>query len=206
MADAGSDFVEAYEASLRPVGRRAQWIFWAALAEHASKTGNAKLLGDLGSRQHSEILVEHLLSDPDPVARQRAAEALERLGGDVAASGLAQGLGMDPERLPENGSDPEADGAALAQALAQGARERYGSTHALAVLGRLDGPPRGRAGHMSAALHFALATPDGMVTRQANLTGNRDWIGKGAAEMGLDVIRRHLQELPVEEKIDFEKK
>ncbi len=47
MADAGSDFVEAYEAGLRPVGRRAQWIFWNALAEHASKTGNAKLLGDL---------------------------------------------------------------------------------------------------------------------------------------------------------------
>ncbi len=52
----------------------------------------AKLLGDTGDPAHTEIIVEVLLEDSDPVARQRAAEALARLTGEAAAAGLARGL------------------------------------------------------------------------------------------------------------------
>jgi nicotinamide-nucleotide amidase len=44
-----------------------------------------------------------------------------------------------------------------------------------------------------------------VVARQATFTGNRDWIAQGGTEMGLDVIRRHLKGLPLDERIDFEK-
>jgi len=59
----------------------------------------AKLVGDLGNAEHAEVLVEHLLGDPEPWVRQRAAEALERLGGDVAATGLAGGLADPMEQV-----------------------------------------------------------------------------------------------------------
>jgi nicotinamide-nucleotide amidase len=35
--------------------------------------------------------------------------------------------------------------------------------------------------------------------------GGGDWLRAGAAEMGLDSLRRFLQRLPVTEKIDFER-
>ena len=41
---------------------------------------------------------------------------------------------------------------------------------------------------------------------QARLLGGREWVRLGAVEMGLDCLRRFLQGLPVDEKIDFEKK
>ncbi len=52
----------------------------------------AKLLGDTGDPEHTARIVEVLLSDSDPVARQRAAEALARLIGEAAAAGLTRGL------------------------------------------------------------------------------------------------------------------
>ena len=115
---------------------------------------------------------------------------------------MVEGLGLEP-------SDFDGDGAApgeLARMLAQAMRLASGSSYGLAVIGRLDGPPRGRARHMTSALYFALAGENGVITREASLTGNREWLGLGAAEMGLDLLRRHLKGLPVDEKIDFEKR
>ncbi|MCZ6748461.1 MAG: CinA family nicotinamide mononucleotide deamidase-related protein [SAR324 cluster bacterium] len=94
---------------------------------------------------------------------------------------------------------------AVALRLATAVRERAGSSHGLAVIGRYDGEPRGRAGHVSGTINYALAAPGGVVSRQAELTGSRDWVSLGAAEMGLDVLRRHLKGLPIDERIDFEK-
>lgn len=61
----------------------------------------AKLMGDLDSRSDTERLVAMLRADSDPVVRLRAAEALSRIGGEVAVAGLAQGLSdpMDDVRL-----------------------------------------------------------------------------------------------------------
>ena len=40
----------------------------------------------------------------------------------------------------------------------------------------------------------------------ARLVGNRDWVRAGAVEMALDCLRRHLLGLPVDERIDFERR
>ncbi len=55
----------------------------------------AKLLGDLGRQDDATVLSERLTEDREPIVRQRAAEALTKLGGDVALAGLAEGTG-DP--------------------------------------------------------------------------------------------------------------
>ena len=46
----------------------------------------------------------------------------------------------------------------------------------------------------------------GAVTRQARLVGGRDWVRIGATELSLDCLRRHLLGLPVDERIDFERR
>jgi nicotinamide-nucleotide amidase len=51
-----------------------------------------------------------------------------------------------------------------------------------------------------------IADGKGTITREAKLAGNRDWVRTGACEMGLDCLRRHLLGLPVDEKIDFERR
>ncbi len=56
-----------------------------------------------------------------------------------------------------------------------------------------------------ATIDIAIATEDDVVTRRSRILGGRDWVRLGAVEMGLDCLRRHLQGLPVVEKIDFEK-
>ncbi len=44
------------------------------------------------------------------------------------------------------------------------------------------------------------------IKREAKLVGNRDWVRTGACELGLDCLRRHLLGLPVDERIDFERR
>ncbi len=44
------------------------------------------------------------------------------------------------------------------------------------------------------------------IKREARLVGNRDWVRTGACELGLDCLRRHLLGLPVDERIDFERR
>ncbi len=92
---------------------------------------------------------------------------------------------------------------AMAEAVAGAARQATGATHALAVLIDLDeGPDRIDIG---GSIHIAIATPEGTAFRQARILGGRDWVRLGATEMGLDCLRRLLQNLPVHERTDFEK-
>jgi nicotinamide-nucleotide amidase len=42
-------------------------------------------------------------------------------------------------------------------------------------------------------------------TRRSRIVGGREWLRLGAVEMALDCLRRYLQGLPVDERIDFEK-
>ncbi|MBS0548680.1 MAG: CinA family nicotinamide mononucleotide deamidase-related protein [Proteobacteria bacterium] len=53
---------------------------------------------------------------------------------------------------------------------------------------------------------IAIAGAKGSVTRTARLVGNRDWVRNGACELALDGLRRHLKGLPVDERIDFERR
>jgi competence/damage-inducible protein CinA-like protein len=91
----------------------------------------------------------------------------------------------------------------LAEAVARAARSQADATHALAVLIDLD---EGKdAIDFGATIHIAIATATDIALRRARILGGRDWVRLGAVEMALDCLRRHLQGLPVDERIDFEK-
>ena len=52
---------------------------------------------------------------------------------------------------------------------------------------------------------LAIAAGHDVASRRSRIVGGRDWVRLGAVEMGLDCLRRQLQGLPVNERIDFEK-
>ena len=90
-----------------------------------------------------------------------------------------------------------------AEAVARAIRRETGATHALAVLIDIDdGPDRIDIG---GTVCLAIATESEVASRRSRIVGGRDWVRLGAVEMGLDCLRRHLQGLPVHERIDFEK-
>ncbi|HZP99285.1 MAG TPA: CinA family nicotinamide mononucleotide deamidase-related protein [Reyranella sp.] len=83
-------------------------------------------------------------------------------------------------------------------------RAERGTSHALRLAVQLDdGPERPDWG---ATITINVADANGTVTRQARLIGNRDWVRAGSVEMALDCLRRHLGGLPVDERIDFERR
>jgi nicotinamide-nucleotide amidase len=90
-----------------------------------------------------------------------------------------------------------------ARAVADAARRQAGVTHALAALTALDeGDDRMELG---GTICLAIATGQEVATRRARIVGGREWVRLGAVEMALDCLRRYLQGLPVDERIDFEK-
>jgi nicotinamide-nucleotide amidase len=87
--------------------------------------------------------------------------------------------------------------------VARAAREQTGATHALAVLIELDeGADRIDFG---GTIWIGIAAPEGVEVRRSCILGGRDWVRLGAVELGLDCLRRYLQGLPVNERIDFER-
>src|SRR5207247_2362392 len=90
-----------------------------------------------------------------------------------------------------------------AEVVARAARRQAGTTHALAVLIDLDeGPDRIEFG---GSICLAIAADGDVASRRSRIVGGREWVRLGAVELGLDCLRRHLQGLPVVERIDFEK-
>lgn len=95
-------------------------------------------------------------------------------------------------------------GAIASDVSAEALRAESGASHALAVRMQLDeGPDRPDFG---ATITIEIADARGAVMRTARLVGGRDWVRIGAAELGLDCLRRHLLGLPVDERIDFERR
>ncbi len=93
--------------------------------------------------------------------------------------------------------------AKTAETVAQATRRRTGATHALAVLIELDeGADRLEFGGV---IWLAIATETNVVSRRSRMLGGRDWVRIGAVEMALDCLRRYLQKLPIDERVDFEK-
>lgn len=91
-----------------------------------------------------------------------------------------------------------------AASVAKALRASSGASHALVVLLELDeGADRP---DMGGTICIGLADTNGTFTRQARLVGGRDWVRIGATELGLDCLRRHLLGLPVDERIDFERR
>ncbi len=108
-------------------------------------------------------------------------------------------VARDIAELGATGVTPDA-AASAAKAL----RASSGASHALVLLLELDeGADRP---DMGGTICIGLADADGAVTRQARLVGGRDWVRIGATELGLDCLRRHLLGLPVDERIDFERR
>jgi nicotinamide-nucleotide amidase len=91
----------------------------------------------------------------------------------------------------------------IAERIADAVRRQTDATHALAVLIELDkGADRIDFG---GTIYLAIATGEGIATRRSRIVGGREWVRLGAVEMALDCLRRYLQGLPVDERIDFEK-
>jgi len=158
------------------------------------------VLAALAARQGSLAVVETFTGGQIAarIAPLPGAEKIFRRG--IVARDLAQlgdAVGLRDASLAVH--TPEIAAATIARA----ARSQTGATHALAVLIDLDdGADRIDFG---ATIDIAIASEHGIVTRRSRILGGRDWVRLGAAEMGLDCLRRHLQGLPVDEKIDFEK-
>jgi nicotinamide-nucleotide amidase len=91
----------------------------------------------------------------------------------------------------------------MAETIATAARAQTGATHALAVLVDLDAAADRI--DFGGTICLAIATAYEVTSRRSRIVGGRDWVRLGAVEMGLDCLRRYLQGLPVQERIDFEK-
>ncbi len=90
-----------------------------------------------------------------------------------------------------------------AEAVARAARAETGVSHALAVLIEVDdGPDRIDFG---GSIHLAITDGNRVESRRSRIYGGRDWVRLGAVELGLDCLRRYLQDLPVTEHSDFER-
>jgi competence/damage-inducible protein CinA-like protein len=158
------------------------------------------ILGALTARQGSLSIVETFTGGQIAarLAHLPGAEKVFRRG--IVARDLAEiraALGLD-------GASPPGDiTTATAEAVAQAAGRQSASTHALAVLIDLDeGADRIEFG---GTVCLAIATEEAVASRRSRILGGREWVRLGAVELSLDCLRRHLQGLPVYERIDFEK-
>ncbi|OGA39537.1 MAG: hypothetical protein A3G24_27405 [Betaproteobacteria bacterium RIFCSPLOWO2_12_FULL_62_13] len=158
------------------------------------------VLAALASRDASLTLVETFTSGQITarIAHLPGAEKIIRRG--IVARGMGEvyaAVGLD------GGSIAAGITRDTAEAVARSAQRHTGATHALAVLIDLDeGADRLE---FAGTVCLAIATEHDVASRRSRIVGGRDWVRLGAVEMGLDCLRRYLQDLPVYERIDFEK-
>jgi nicotinamide-nucleotide amidase len=94
--------------------------------------------------------------------------------------------------------------AETAKAIAAALRSHSRASHALVVLIDLDdGADKIEFG---GTINVAIADKNAVIARTARMLGGRDWVRLGATDLGIDCLRRHLHGLPVDERIDFEKR
>ena len=195
----GTD-MDDIRAKLAPVEREVRKRLGNFILGEDEQTLEGVILTELTARQASLAIVEAFTSGQIAArfAHLPGAEKVFRRG--VVARDLAEifaGVGLD-------GAPPAGElTRETAEAVANAARRRTGATHALAVLIELDdGPDRIDFG---GTICLAIATAEATDSRRSRILGGREWVRLGAVEMGLDCLRRHLQGLPVYERIDFEK-
>lgn len=97
-------------------------------------------------------------------------------------------LGVQPASLDTHGAVSEL----VARQMADGVRQRSGSTFALAATG-IAGPGGGTDAKPVGTVFVALATPEHTHVRHLKLAGGRDRIQTLATAAALDLLRRHLQ-------------
>ncbi|HKT44582.1 MAG TPA: CinA family nicotinamide mononucleotide deamidase-related protein [Gaiellaceae bacterium] len=99
----------------------------------------------------------------------------------------AAALGVPEELLAEHG----AVSAAVAEAMARGARERLGADVAVAVTG-IAGPGGGTEEKPVGLVHLHAVGPDGSAARELTFPGDRESIRARSAVMALHLVRRLL--------------
>ncbi len=185
---------------LQPVEREVRKRLGNFILAEDEQTLEGVVLGALAARQGSLAVVETFTGGQIAarVAHLPGAEKVFRRG--VVARELSEvcaAVGLDGATTA-GGITRE-----TAEIVARAARRLTGVTHALAVLIDLDeGPDRIEFG---GSICLAIATESDVASRRSRIVGGREWVRLGAVEMGLDCLRRHLQGLPVVERIDFEK-
>jgi nicotinamide-nucleotide amidase len=112
------------------------------------------------------------------------------LGGVVAYSNAAKTelLGVDAALIERNGAVSEA----VARAMAEGARRRFGASIALAVTG-IAGPDGGTPEKPVGLVHWAAASDAGVEAKHAIFLGNRAQVRRRAAYAALALARRSVR-------------
>jgi nicotinamide-nucleotide amidase len=187
-------------AKVEPVEREVRKRLGNFILAEDDQTLEGVVLGELAARNGALTVVESFTSG------QIAARIGHLVGAErVFRRGiLARDLGEVYAAVGLAGPPPAGElTRETAEAVAAAARTATGATHALAVLIALDeGPDRIEFG---GSICLAIATAAEVASRRSRIVGGREWVRLGAVEMGLDCLRRHLQGLPVVERIDFEK-
>jgi nicotinamide-nucleotide amidase len=185
---------------LEPVEREVRKRFGNFILAEDEQKLEGVVLQEL-SRRHASLTVVETFTGGAIAARIAplpGAESVFRRGivaRDLAEVGAAVGLQGSQARDEVT--------PATAEAVARAARHQTGATHALAVLIELDeGADRIEFG---GTICLAIATEHEVVSRRSRMLGGREWVRLGAVELSLDCLRRYLQGLPVDERIDFEK-
>ena len=102
-----------------------------------------------------------------------------------------QAIGVGADVLAAHG----AVSAAVAEALARGARERSGAELGVGITG-IAGPDGATAEKPVGLVFIAVASPLGEVVRRYQFAGTRATIRERSAQTALDLVRRHLAGLP----------
>ncbi len=187
-------------AKLAPIEQEVRKRLGNFILAEDDQTLEKVILETLAGQQGSLTLVETFTSGQMAarIAPLPGAEKVIRRGlSALDRQQICAAVGVDSHAI---GSQYTKESAEL---IAQAARVQSGATHALAVLIDIDdGTDRIDFG---GTICLAIATERETVSRRSRLVGGRDWVRLGAAELGLDCLRRYLLGLPVAERIDFEK-
>ena len=183
---------------LAPVEAEVRKRFGNFIMAEDDRTLEGVILSELEKCQGSLTIVESFTSGQivGRIAHLPGAEKIVQRG--IVARELAEvcaALGLNDV--------PAAITKEAAEAVAHAALTHTRATHALVVLIDLDeGADRIE---FAGTVCLAIATANKIESRRSRIVGGRDWVRLGAVEMGLDCLRRALQGLPVNERIDFEK-
>ena len=185
---------------LAPVEREVRKRLGNFIVAEDDRTLEGVVLEALAGRQATLTLIETFTSGQIAarIAHLPGAEKIVRRGIVARDFGIVcAAVGLERTALT-GGITRES-----AEVVARAARRLTGATHALAGLIDLDeGADRVE---FAGTVCLAIATGRDVASRRSRIVGGRDWVRLGAVEMGLDCLRRHLQGLPVYERIDFEK-
>jgi nicotinamide-nucleotide amidase len=195
----GSD-MEDVRRRLEPVQAEVRKRLGNFILAEDDKTLEGVVLAELTQQQATLALVETFTSGQIAarIGHLPGAEHVLRCGVTVRDR-TALHKALDFSEVPLAGELTQE----MTEAVTRAALQHASATHALTVLIDLDdGPDRIDFG---GSIHIGIATAEEFVFRRSRILGGREWLRLGAVELGLDCLRRYLQNLPVNERIDFEK-